>query len=414
MLSDTEQALILICARQILSAELAAQAREILRTPLKWNEITQAASRHGVASLLFHNLQALDAANSVTQEDLHLLRQNYVRAAFRNETHYAVIAEMLQAAKAAGIDVVLMKGAALARTLYQDAALRPFADVDLLVRREHIEDAKQVLLVLGYELAPGLLSEKFSRKYHINLPLVRRSPQPVHVELHWRLSDPFSLTAFDEEALFARARDLLIGESNSLVLGQEDQFVYLAAHLDNHGYLNRMMVDRDAPGKFLLHELSGDRLIWFTDLHELSVAGLDWAKVLESARAARACDALAISLRLLPQLLGTPIPDNVISELALPQMRWPKRKIGHYVFSLAARPPSDSSAAKFQQRFLSTRKGFELRLIRLLDLWQYIFPRAAAITKSYPAHVWAALLHCSKMFLELVYRRALRRIRAVP
>ena len=418
MLNEAERSLLLICARQNLSPDLAGRAGEILRRPLSWERLAETAWRHGVASLLFRNGQALPGAAGAARQGLHLLRQCYVRAAFRNETHYTAIAELAERAANAGLDIVLLKGAALARTLYLDPALRPFADIDLLVPNERVEDAKQMLIAAGYEIAPDLLSEKFNRRYHSNLPLFRRAPHPIHVELHWRLSDPFSLTAFDHAALFARSHCVPVaGNITVRVLSPEDELVYLAAHLDNHGYLNRMIVERSASTEISLHELSGNRLIWFTDLHELIGADPDWPRVMDFARNAGASDSLAVSLRLLRALLGTPIPGHVLSGLPLPGLRWPERKVGDYVFSLAEKKPADAAGvALFQQRFLATRTGFELRLIRLLDIWQYIFPQRTALKKSYPVHACAAVLHCGAMLLELLGRHALRlvRVKSVP
>jgi len=34
-------------------------------------------------------------------------------------------------------------------------------------------------LLNGYSLAPELISERFNRAYHMNLPFVRREPVPV-------------------------------------------------------------------------------------------------------------------------------------------------------------------------------------------------------------------------------------------
>jgi hypothetical protein len=412
MLGEAERSLILICARQTLPEALVERARAILRGPLAWEEMVEAASRHGVAPLLFRNLEGLGATGNVAPERLHPLRQAYVRASFRNQTHYASIAEILRRFMGDRLEIILLKGAALARTVYHDPALRPFADIDLLVPEKRIDDAKETLLGLDYEIAHELLSEEFNRKYHNNLPFVRRLPQPVHVELHWRLSDPFSLTVFDHDSLFQRARRLEMAGGVARVLEQEDQFVYLAAHLDNHGYLNRIIVERDASAELALHELSGDRLIWFTDIHELIEQGLHWVNVLDFARSARASDALAVSLRLLQSLLGTPIPDAVFAKLPLPEPAWPERMVGNYVISLTKKPVSDISPVRFRRRFLSTRKGFELRLIRLLDLWQYVFPKPALVEKFYPLHVCAALARCIGMLLELVWWRALQSRRA--
>src|SRR4051812_7819301 len=46
-----------------------------------------------------------------------------------------VLATVSRALTAEGLDALLVKGAALALTVYPDAAARPMGDVDLLVRR---------------------------------------------------------------------------------------------------------------------------------------------------------------------------------------------------------------------------------------------------------------------------------------
>ena len=52
---------------------------------------------------------------------------------------------------AEGIDVIPLKGPVLAEAVYPDAALRPFRDLDLLVRPEDRRRADVALRGLGYE-----------------------------------------------------------------------------------------------------------------------------------------------------------------------------------------------------------------------------------------------------------------------
>src|SRR3954452_1614110 len=59
-------------------------------------------------------------------------------------------AELLEAFAAAGVDVLLLKGAALARLLYEPGERRGYVDVDLLVRPDHLERAASVLKGVGY------------------------------------------------------------------------------------------------------------------------------------------------------------------------------------------------------------------------------------------------------------------------
>ena len=411
MLTDAEAELLLVCARQSLTTECRQRAIELLEQPLRWRAVTGDASRHGVAPLLFHHLETLQQTATVRPEHMHLFRQAYVRAAFRSRIHEEAIAELLARFKENGIKITLLKGAGLARTVYRDPALRPFADIDLLAAENDIDRAKEILVRAGYVIAPELLSEKFNRSYHTNLPFVRVDPVPVHIELHWKLSDRFSDYRFDEVGAAQRAFVSRSGDNQAPVFLPEDNLVYLAAHLHNHGYLNAVAARNDFRA-FVLHPLSGNRLIWFTDLHELIVAGLDWTAVTERAKTANATGALAVSLRLLTLMIGTRIDPDMLRELAMPPVRWPKRVLARYVFSLAKTEPASAAAQRFENQLLSTRRGFELRLVRLFDLWEYVFRRGHSPNHpAEPMHSARALARLGNMFLKLVYYHLLIRQR---
>ena len=374
---------------------------ELLRAGVNWERLIAEAWRHGVLPLLFGHLRQLGRRTPIPDEAMHRMRQGYVRAAVRNQAHFAAIAVLIERAAAAKLEVILLKGAALAQTAYRDPALRPFADVDLLVRAEEIDRAKELLFAAGYELAPELLSERFNRKFHANLPFVRRGERPVHIELHWKLSDAFSGIAFDYKGLFDRAE---------LALAPEDTLIYLATHLDNHGYLNRAILEYAAVDRLVMDELSQNRLIWFTDLHEIVCSQrLDWRVVQERAVEFGATTALAVTLRLLRKMFGTSIDLPWLDALPMAELRWPERKTSEYVFALG----DDSESEFFRRTFLATRKSFELRPIRLLDLWAHVFPARTAGKNGAPrvSHAFRAVAGGTAMFAELIVRRVARRLR---
>jgi hypothetical protein len=60
-------------------------------------------------------------------------------------------AEVVQAFQAAGIRSILLKGPALARWLYDEGAMRPYADCDLLVRTDSFQAAEGILASMGFE-----------------------------------------------------------------------------------------------------------------------------------------------------------------------------------------------------------------------------------------------------------------------
>jgi hypothetical protein len=57
---------------------------------------------------------------------------------------------VLAALTEAGLLTILLKGAALAYTLYPDPALRPMSDLDLLIHPQDLKQAVQVIQSMGY------------------------------------------------------------------------------------------------------------------------------------------------------------------------------------------------------------------------------------------------------------------------
>ena len=405
MLASAERELLLLCARQDLRGQLRDRAEELFRLPLNWKELSQTAWRHGIAPLLFKHVRSF-ASEFIPETAFNGLRQMYVGSAFRGHVHSAALQEVERCFARHHLEVIALKGAALSRSLYRDVALRPFADIDLLVPESQIDAAKAALGEIGYALAPELLSETLNRKYHFNLPLARRAPVPVHIELHWRLTDPFTTIHFNHDGLFARAKiDPRLG---SRILAKEDDLVYLAAHLDSHGYFNRIVLSGNANlDMFCLHELSADRLIWFTDLHEIILGQIDWTVVIENARTANALDALATTLQLGRRLLGTPVPDDLLTHQPSTATSWPRRKLGDRIVRLTNDEAGGNATARHLGRhLLATRRGFELRAVRLIDLWQYIFWRSHGRRGGYLHHVAAACARCGKKLFELCYQHA--------
>ena len=73
-----------------------------------------------------------------------------VRHRRRNDIYSRVLREVLDAFNAAGIDAVVLKGAALAHVLYPAVGLRPMSDIDLLVDPQLTRRAQALLAELGF------------------------------------------------------------------------------------------------------------------------------------------------------------------------------------------------------------------------------------------------------------------------
>jgi hypothetical protein len=150
---SSERRLLLACAKANLSVEeLERIAQELSRPDLDWNYLTAAACAHGVAPLIYHNLQRSRATRVLPPRPTETLRKSYYGNAARNSFLYGELRNVLNAFRDKRIEVIVLKGAALAETVYPNRALRPMSDIDLLVRKEKLTQVEATLLDMGYVL----------------------------------------------------------------------------------------------------------------------------------------------------------------------------------------------------------------------------------------------------------------------
>lgn len=194
-----------------------------------------AALRHGVASLLVH----LDAASGLSPEVAAALKE----AAHRQAAIWAVrqreLAGVLAGARGAGIDVLVVKGAHLAHTLYPDSAARECQDVDLYVRPFHHDAIGELLASLGYEGSATNTGDAALGQAIFHRPGVPGTTIDLHSRL---LTAPSLAGGFAFEELWERSQPLPGFEDGGRAPCLADAFEIAVAHLAFHHPGDRRLV----------------------------------------------------------------------------------------------------------------------------------------------------------------------------
>jgi hypothetical protein len=227
------------------------------------------------------------------------LRLTYYYNAARNEALYRTIRRIQIIFKAAGIHVILLKGAALAGIAYSERAIRPMSDVDLLVRPEDLPSSERQLRQIGYvrfiERASQQPNENF--EYHAVYVNKEQGVATPRLEMHWNLdrqSRPFQV---DIEGLWRRAMPVLIGGFEYAMLSPEDCLLHACLHACKHGLTSlRSLCDISA-----IIEHWKERIEW----PSLQARSHEW-KVQNYAY---------LPLRLARDLFDTEIPASVLNNL---------------------------------------------------------------------------------------------------
>src|SRR5262249_49047676 len=152
-----------------------------------WEHVMYLAGHHGLTPIV-HRALSTDAAN-VPPMWQHECKARHVANAFSNQIALAATDASIAAFDRERIAVILMRGSALLRTLYDDPSLRVLSNVDLLVHDGDLDRAGRQVKRLGLDPIgshPGRRGPicLFYRRY------CRPEPRSVPVRLHSRLLGP--------------------------------------------------------------------------------------------------------------------------------------------------------------------------------------------------------------------------------
>ena len=184
------------CLRRGPNVDLHAKLRGI--NVEAWRELVDQAIWHGVAPLLHHRLGRLKNL-VIPPEQLVRLRDLYLHCLLKNRAILEQLSEIVRETTKAGYSVLFLKGAYLANCVYEEAALRPMTDIDLLARSHDVEKVQRLLETLGYRYRGWTEAIDFTGIHHLR-PLSRSGS--VDVEVHHDLSHAVAPFEIDFIELF--------------------------------------------------------------------------------------------------------------------------------------------------------------------------------------------------------------------
>ena len=259
------------------------------------------------------------------------------------------LAALVDALVAGGVDVLVIKGAALAPLVYDQPERRDRCDADLLISRRQLEAADRVLVKLGYrrQLEPDAMLATGQRHY---------SPPAASadvVDLHWRAANPLAFSdVIDFEVVWSRRMPVPALGPNAATLSFPDALLLACVHrVAHHG---------DAVEPRWVEDI--DRLV-----RRLDDGGR--SRFVEEATRSGTRQVCARGLRLAGTSCGTPV-DSLLADLDLTPEHEPSSAFigGHR--ALAGELLSDLRIGSWRTR---------VALLR-----EHLFPPVDYIRKRYP------------------------------
>ncbi|HEU5439333.1 MAG TPA: nucleotidyltransferase family protein [Ktedonobacterales bacterium] len=207
----------------LLPGEAAVKAWEHWSAAVDLDELGLDLGSYRLLPLLYRNLSAC----GVTGGPLERLKGIYRLTWSKNHLLLRRIAPVLRALREAGIQPLVLKGAALAALAYRDVGARPMDDVDLLVRDQELPAALDVLREAGWH--PVLDDPPEQRLVHQHSLAFIDNGGHADIDLHahalWYTCWPGA-----DDGFFAAAIPLALGEEPVLALCPADQLLHVCTH----------------------------------------------------------------------------------------------------------------------------------------------------------------------------------------
>jgi len=176
--------------------------------------------------LLFHHLKKQGRDLPIMSR----LKGIYRYAWFKNQQLFFELGKTLNTLRQAGIPTMVLKGAALTVQVYRNHAIRPMADMDILVPASQAVETYEILRALGWSRQSGSCFEK-DLKYRNATGF--KNCSGIEFDLHWHPIKDSSIIASQkryDELFWQSAVPIEIAGEPTLAPGLPESLLLVIAH----------------------------------------------------------------------------------------------------------------------------------------------------------------------------------------
>ena len=287
--------------------------------------------------------------------ELAPLAQAYEKTRTGNQQKLDAARPVFEALAAAGIELLVLKGAALTRFYAGDLGLRPMGDIDVLVPPDQTERATAALANLGYEpvgIGASCLV-RYAYRQSPSWPFVAQNAPDV--DLHWHVLHESCQPEADGD-FWEAAIPLDFQGVKLKALNATDQLLHVCIHA--------------------LQREPQENLRWIVDAMAIlrrEAEPIDWRRLLAQVARRRLVLQARHCFKYLTAAYAAPIPPHVLEQLRHTPVSWLER-------------------VEFRSRLHPERRGM---LSQAVILHQQEVHRGSdaslrAFRRSLPRHLWGA------------------------
>lgn len=202
----------------------------------QWNDFLSTPKAHCIMPLLYWRIGNLPIESRPPEIIAKRMKEAFIEGYIRSLRMERQVSEVTDAFHKQGIEVLVLKGAALCWMVYPDSATRPYCDLDLLVKPFQVERARLALEKLGYKCKQkrfsGIYKDIYKDEEFIPAENIKHR---FAIDLHWDLCNFARVNrSIGTEELFVRAVKVKTPRSTFKALHPVDALIYAAIHINKH------------------------------------------------------------------------------------------------------------------------------------------------------------------------------------
>jgi hypothetical protein len=268
--------------------------KRLMAGPLDWGRLTRLA----IESHATPGVWAVVSAYPGLPAEADMLHSVAVMNDFRRHHIRQLTARVVSDLRVAGVEVVVLKGAALLVGAVSQMVPRTMSDIDILVVEGSPELAWRTCLASGWTLVDPSWTEDLYRSHHHLPPLLDPDGIEVGLEVHRSLLPGADRLGVDVGAVMRRSRVVQVGDVGVRVPSPEDLLLHDCLHF---AWSNKLQ-----------------RAAWraFADAHVITTdPRFSWDAFVDVAMETRARQCCYWTLRLGRVLADLAVPDAVQARL---------------------------------------------------------------------------------------------------
>jgi hypothetical protein len=284
-----EEKIIFLLSRLNPSSDVIESVNSLVKNnndSIDFHKIKSLAFSNGAASLIYQNLKRLDF---IPQDIIKSFRDAYLMTIKYNALNSREMVGILTLFRQNKINAIPLKGSIASEIIFGDLGLYPSSDIDILVHPADMKRAEKVLIEAGYLKSQGV-SERDLLSSHYHLIFQKETHT---VEVHWNLVKRYFY--IPPEFWWEDIWQTVYEGVEVSMLSHERYLMYSIFRLFDHGF---------RPLKFF---------VLISEIISKYKNDIDWQKLLIFSKQYKMERLLLFTLRLLNDMSGTDIPENMLN-----------------------------------------------------------------------------------------------------